>query len=65
MAVAKSDLAAMNDGRLRHPVFGNKGHWVEQSIRPGFFDDAMDKGSEDVRRALIDAVDAALAKLHA
>lgn len=34
---ALRDLSRMDRGVLRHPVFGNRDHWVAQAIKPGFF----------------------------
>lgn len=31
------DLDALDRGRLRHPLFGNRRHWFQQDIKPGFF----------------------------
>lgn len=47
-----SDIAAMNRGRLRHPVFGNRQVWVTQQIRPGWFSRPMAAGAPAVRREL-------------
>jgi hypothetical protein len=30
------DVRAVNDGRLRHPLFGNRRRWYAQAVRPGF-----------------------------
>jgi hypothetical protein len=35
-------LRAMNEGRLRKPLFGDRGHWYEQSIRAGWFSDPLE-----------------------
>lgn len=39
----KSDLKALNRGRLRHPLFGNRSHWYEQQIPSGMWDKAIEK----------------------
>ena len=52
------DLSAMNRGRLRHPVFGNRSRWVTQSIRPHWFDgERMQSAAQAIRPALLRAVD--------
>jgi hypothetical protein len=28
----------LNRGKWRHPLFGNRSHWFEQSVTPGWFD---------------------------
>jgi hypothetical protein len=30
------DVTALEAGTLRHPLFGNKGHWYRQRVRRGF-----------------------------
>lgn len=48
------DLKRLNEGRLRHPVFGNRGVWVEQTagINPGFFDDSFEKSKPEIARGV-------------
>jgi hypothetical protein len=41
-----------NAGRLRHPVFGNRDVWVNQSVPPGWFDKPLKAGAPKVRRGL-------------
>lgn len=47
----------MNQGILRHPVFGNRHIWVNQEIQPGWFTRPMENSSDDVRTALLGALD--------
>lgn len=47
-----------NRGFIRHPVFGNRENWVGQEVRPGWFDDTMKASTPDVRRELMDAMEA-------
>jgi len=35
------NLNRINAGQLRHPVFGNRRNWREQSVRAGWFDDPI------------------------
>lgn len=61
------DLASIDRGRLRHPVFGNRRVWVNQSVPAGWFTDAMEKGAADVRRELLEVlgdVEKKLARRH-
>jgi hypothetical protein len=56
----QSDLAAIDKGRVRHPVFGNRKVWVVQQVRPGFFSRPTDAAAERVRHevfAVIDDID--------
>lgn len=52
------DLRAMNRGRLRHPVFGNRGTWVTQNVPAGWFEAALApvkaKVAEDLTAAVRD-----------
>ena len=34
-------LRAMNEGRLRHPVWGNRSVWADQSVKAGWFSDPL------------------------
>jgi hypothetical protein len=61
--MAQRDLASINRGRLRHPLFGNRRYWYDQSVTPGFWDKAMEKGVKDVRVELLKALDEVAAKL--
>jgi hypothetical protein len=48
------DLKRLNQGRLRHPVFGNRAVWVEQTegINPGFLDDSFEKQKPEITRGI-------------
>ncbi|WP_374457711.1 hypothetical protein [Nocardioides sp.] len=48
------DLRRMNEGRLRHPVFGNRGAWVQQTegVDPGFLDESFEKSKPEVARGI-------------
>jgi hypothetical protein len=48
------DLKRMNEGRLRHPVFGNRRVWVQQTagVIPGFLDDSFEKQKPEISRAV-------------
>jgi len=50
-------------GRVRHPVFGSKRRWVTQSVTPGWFTDAMKRGSGKIKDAIVDAVNSIIRKL--
>lgn len=51
------NIAAMNRGVLRHPVFGNRDVWVTQAIRPSWFDHPIEVKAEPVRLAVVAVVD--------
>ena len=42
----------MNRGRWRHPVFGNRDVWVEQTFTPGWFDKPVREYRPKVRAAI-------------
>lgn len=48
------DLKRLNEGRLRHPVFGNRGAWVDQTagVEAGFLDEAFDKNKPEIARGI-------------
>lgn len=67
IGTTSSNGRGSNRGRIRHPVFGHKDRWVEQSYEPakGWFDDAMDGGRPVVEAAVaaaLLAVEAAITK---
>lgn len=53
------DLRRLNQGRLRHPVFGNRRVWVQQTagVNPGFLDEAFKKNRDDVARSVSRVLD--------
>lgn len=64
--MSKVDLASLDKGRLRHPLYGNRGHWYVQAVKPGFWTDAMEgEATDTVRAAAIQAIDDVVAKLNA
>lgn len=50
------DLRAIDRGRLRHPVFGNREVWVSQDVKPGWWSRTVaaeaDEVGREVRRTL-------------
>jgi hypothetical protein len=57
------DLKAMNRGRLKHPVHGNRRVWVTQQIPPGWFTNSQLIEVPAVRAELVKAIDAVARKL--
>jgi hypothetical protein len=57
--VAKNRYAikGMDQGRLRHPVFGNRDNWVKQSVPPGWFTRPVEAGADEARKGALDAID--------
>jgi len=62
-AVAKTkggrerNLTALNRGRLRHPLYGNRSHWFNQPVRAGWWDQPLLEGSDEVRRQIVSVID--------
>lgn len=54
---AGHDIRAIDRGRLRHPVFGNRTTWVNQEVKPGWFTRTVSDGSPIVRRELERVID--------
>lgn len=42
------DMAALNRGTLRHPLFGNRRHWYVQRVRRGLVDEPIDRARDRV-----------------
>lgn len=47
-----------NEGTVRHPVFGNRKVFINQPVRPGWFDDAAAKQSAQAEDEVVKAMDA-------
>jgi hypothetical protein len=52
----KRHVRVINDGVLRHPVYGNPNAWVDQRVRPGFWTQPLQTTREipatEIRRAI-------------
>lgn len=52
----KRHVRVINDGTLRHPVYGNPEAWVDQGVRPGFWTQPLNTSREiparEIRRAI-------------
>jgi hypothetical protein len=53
----KVRISAINKGKVRHPVFGNKKNWAEQKVKPGWFDEPIEANLPKVRESLVEAMD--------
>lgn len=45
-------VGPLDRGRLRHPLFGNRGFWYSQSIEAGFWTDTLTARQDEVRAEL-------------
>ncbi len=57
------DLKKVDEGRLRHPVFGNRSVWVTQSIRSGFWSNPVEKAKVEIAAAVIEAMNEVIKEL--
>lgn len=55
MKKAGHDLKSLDDGEVRHPLYGNRNRWIGQTIQPGFFSDVV-KDDADLRRRVTAAL---------
>jgi hypothetical protein len=51
------DVASLNRGRLRHPLYGNRGHWFNQRVRRDWWTLPLTRGAPEVRRELERSLD--------
>ncbi|MFI6681873.1 hypothetical protein [Kribbella sp. NPDC050470] len=51
------DLASLNRGRLRHPLYGNRRYWYDQDVDPNWWDDPLIQGSDQVREEIVNVLD--------
>lgn len=59
----KVDLARLDQGTLRHLVYGRK-PWVQQSVQPGWFTEPMERGVTHVRKEVLAAIEAVARKFY-
>ena len=51
------DLASLNRGRLRHPLYGDRKHWYDQEVSPNWWTDPLVGGVEQVREEIVKVID--------
>lgn len=56
-------IKQMDEGVVRHPVFGNRSNWATQSVRAGWWTRPTEQVGPDVRKALQEALDAMAKKV--
>ena len=63
VAIGKT-AAGTNRGKFRHPVWGNREVWVDQTTVPGWFTKTIRRNADEpLRRAVLRAVDDTLRNL--
>lgn len=58
------DARLDTQGRIRHPIYGNRKAWVQQKVTPGWFHVPMRRGAPRVRRELAKVLDNVAKKLE-
>lgn len=58
------DLASLNRGRLRHPLYGNRGFWYDQKVKPNWWDDPLLQGADEVREEIEQVLDGVARKIE-
>lgn len=53
----RRDVPSLNRGRLRKPLYGNRRHWFDQRVRPGFVDEPFDRLRPQIAKAMDAVVD--------
>lgn len=53
----KSMLSRLNEGILKHPLYGNRSHWHTQAVEPGWFDKAIIEDLDLLQKNIIDAME--------
>lgn len=57
------DLASLNRGRLRHPLYGNRRYWYDQEVSPNWWDDPLLDGADQVREEIVGILDEVVQKV--
>ncbi|WP_182379821.1 hypothetical protein [Nocardioides sp. WS12] len=58
------DIKRLDQGRLRHPVFGNRKAWVEQTVKPGWFSEPIKRRLPEVRDGVLKAMNDIIKKVE-
>ena len=57
------NLAALDEGWVRHPVFGGSADWVQQDVTPGFWSRPAEELLEPTRDKIIEAMESVAKKI--
>jgi hypothetical protein len=63
-ATSKHDVASMNRGSLRHPIFGRSGKWDEQPVPVGWFTHPIEADADTIRAEIQKVMADVAAKLE-
>lgn len=66
VAKGMDQLELMDQGQVRHPVYGKRDRWTLQMIpnAKGWFTKPMEDGADDVRKELLTAIDEVAKKVE-
>jgi hypothetical protein len=53
----RRDIVSINQGALRHPLFGNRRHWYATRVRSGFFDRGTDQAADEAEKKMLAVLD--------
>lgn len=59
----KRHISTINNGTLRHPVYGNPNAWVDQKVKPGFWSTPLDGAREIPAKHIRRAIQSTIRKL--
>jgi hypothetical protein len=59
------DIAAMDRGRLRHPLFGDRRHWYTQPVAVGWWSKPTERSKSSIQAAVERAMENIKQKLEA
>jgi hypothetical protein len=54
----------IDQGSVRHPLFGNRRHWYGQKVREGWFTRPMERGATRTGREILKAVDKTIKQIE-
>lgn len=57
IVTTRHDTASTDRGRLRHPRFGHRDQWFDQSVTPGWWTNTLRRGAPVVRPQVIAAME--------
>ena len=57
------DIASLDRGRLRHPLFGNRERWFSQQVKPGFWTNTINERADEIQRDLVQVLDDVAGKI--
>lgn len=52
----RHEIKALDRGRLRHPLYGNKEHWYTQTVTAGWFSTPIEEMSQEIRVEVSEAL---------